>query len=177
MKCNAITIANELIDLSGGPSAGALTQLMLMKLVYLSYGYGLALLGDEYPMFDDDVDSVEAWKYGPVIPSVQSVFCSFRANSITRYGTICVGAGGRDEDFVEPHLSPEDDKIKKVIRFVWNNYGKVDVWQLVEWMHAPGSPWNLTYRYGQKKVIPKALILRYFSLLVQKLRNVSKSKQ
>lgn len=176
-QCNAIAVANELIDLSGGPNEGALTQLKLMKLVYLSYGYGLALLDGAHPMFDDEVDEVEAWKYGPVIPSVQSAFCSFRANPITKYGTICVGAGYDDKDYIEPHLSDSDAEIRKVIKFVWNNYGKVDTWQLVEWLHSPGSPWGLTYRVGTKIKIPKDLIKRYFTLLVNNIRNVLQSKR
>ena len=48
-------------------------NLMLNKLVYLTYGYGLALLKQK--IFYEDI---QAWQYGPVIPSIYHEFKSFK---------------------------------------------------------------------------------------------------
>ena len=43
------------------------TPLKLIKLVYIAYGWNLVLNKDRPKLFEE---RIEAWKYGPVIPSV-----------------------------------------------------------------------------------------------------------
>ncbi len=76
MRNNALGVANELIDLADSDGKD-LTLLKLVKLVFLSYAFGLVLAKDE-PLIDPRFDKVEAWRYGPVIPSVYHSFKHLR---------------------------------------------------------------------------------------------------
>lgn len=46
-------------------AVGSLTPLQVIKMVYIAHGYSLALLDE--PLVEE---AVEAWRYGPVLPSV-----------------------------------------------------------------------------------------------------------
>ena len=72
MKNNAIAIANYFIDKANSVQRqeNDLTLLRLVKYVYIAYGFALAILKKK--IIDERFDKVEAWKYGPVIPSVIS---------------------------------------------------------------------------------------------------------
>lgn len=67
MKDNALSVANYFIDLAKKENKN-LTQLGLMKRVYIAHGFSLAI--NKESLLDKRFDKVEAWKYGPVIPSV-----------------------------------------------------------------------------------------------------------
>lgn len=61
---SALTAANRILQ-HAGEQGMSLTPLQLMKLTYMSHGWALGILGR--PLFND---RVEAWKYGPVIPTL-----------------------------------------------------------------------------------------------------------
>ena len=68
-------IAHELLWLRRDK---ATTPLQLIKLVFLCHGWMLAIHGR--PLIRE---AVEAWKYGPVVPSVYHAFKSFGGEPIT----------------------------------------------------------------------------------------------
>ena len=76
MKDNALSVANYLIDLAKKENKN-LTQLGLMKRVYIAHGFSLAI--NKESLLDNRFDKVEAWKYGPVIPSVYHSFKQYKA--------------------------------------------------------------------------------------------------
>lgn len=80
MKENALAVANYFVELAekeGKP----ITLLGLVKRVYIAHGFSLALFHKS--LLDPRFDKVEAWRYGPVIPSVYHSFKQNRANPIT----------------------------------------------------------------------------------------------
>ena len=94
------------------------------------------------PLFCDDF---EAWRYGPVIPSVYRLFSIFGGLAISR-------------KVKEPgHLSSEE---KSLIQSVTRHLRRLRPWELVAETHSDGSPWDITYRDGSGAgdVIPKKLI-------------------
>ncbi len=76
---NTLSVANYLIDLAE-QSGKHLQPLKLMKLVYIAYGFGLAVL--DRSIIDPRFDKVEAWRFGPVIPSVYHSFKQYGKNDI-----------------------------------------------------------------------------------------------
>ena len=68
-------IVNEFLDLA---SEDKITNLKLVKLCYIAQGLSLALL--DKPLFSEPI---EAWQYGPVVPSVYHEFKHFRDQPIT----------------------------------------------------------------------------------------------
>ena len=75
METDALAIANYFVRKGLSDTVGEkLTLLRLVKYVYIAYGFSLALI--DKSIINDRFDRVEAWKYGPVIPSVYHSFCN-----------------------------------------------------------------------------------------------------
>ena len=78
----AIDVANFFIDLYNSVPEGQVTNLSLNKLLYFAQGHSLAENGK--PLFDEPI---EAWQYGPVVPSVYHTFKKHRRSRIpSTYG-------------------------------------------------------------------------------------------
>ena len=75
MKSSRI-VASEFIVLARN-AGESLTPMQLLKLVYIAHGWMLAL--HHRPLIKDDV---QAWQYGPVIPSLYNAIRKFRANPV-----------------------------------------------------------------------------------------------
>ena len=68
MAYEATALANFLLDL-GDEEGLALTHMSLHKLIYVGHGWHLA--ANNQPLVQD---AFEAWKYGPVLPTVYDAF-------------------------------------------------------------------------------------------------------
>ena len=78
MAYSALEIANKLLAKSTDYDAGELmSNMKLQKMLYYQQGYHLAAFG--FPLFDEEI---EAWMYGPVVPSVYEHFRSHGAGGI-----------------------------------------------------------------------------------------------
>lgn len=77
MNMNALSVANYFIELAH-KEGRHITQLGLMKRVYIAHGFSLAL--NYQSLLDPRFDKVEAWRYGPVIPSVYHSFKQYKAS-------------------------------------------------------------------------------------------------
>src|SRR5256885_15287234 len=73
---NTFSIANYFIQ-RGIDSNKSVTPMKLQKLIYFAHGWYWAIKNE--PLIDE---SVEAWKYGPVIPSVYHAFKHYGTDSI-----------------------------------------------------------------------------------------------
>lgn len=134
------SIANYLIN----ESNHLVTNLKLNKLLYYVYGVNLVFNDGERIS-----ESPQAWKYGPVFPTVYHEFKRFGAGSITE------GKSGI-EDIGNPMVKLAADK-------VFEHYFGMEGYQLVSLTHKPGSPWAQTYKRFKKDVtIPDDCIRTYF---------------
>ena len=151
-------VANEFLEKSD-----KISVLKLVKLCYIAQGFSLAVL--DRPIFNDD--RIEAWKYGPVVPSIYHEFKHFGRDYITEKSEFVT----RTDDFScmkeTPSLTDENDK--KIVQIVWNMYGELSANRLIDLTHKSGTPWDLTYRPNLNNIIPNDLIKEYYKMLVDKM--------
>lgn len=172
MKTSALALANYFIELAQS-NGSQIKPLRLMKLVYIAHGYILAMLGRSAlnPRFDE----VEAWRYGPVIPSVYHSFKRFGNQPITEK-TVIFGDEKKENGDISINIeTPElkDKEMRDICEFVWKRYGTYSDGGLVDLLHKPGTPWGLTYKEGMNIKIPDALTHAYYKSLINTLLNVS----
>lgn len=169
MRDNALSVANYFVDLARD-SGHEIRPLKLMKLVYIAYGYALALLGRS--IIDYRFDKVEAWKFGPVIPSVYHSFKIYGKNPIRERTTVFVGTG-KGLDIEEPAL--HDKEAKAICGFVWRKYGLTySDNELVTMMHGKGTPWGQVYVEGENNPIPEIYTKLYYTELARRISNATR---
>lgn len=122
-----------------------ITQLKLIKLVYIAYGWVLAVLDKK--LFNE---GIEAWQHGPVIPSVYHEFKDFGNRPINKM------AMEIDLDNWEtrtPEIPSNDTQTTKVLEIVWKVYKKLGGWTLREMTHADGTPWEKVYTPKERGIL------------------------
>ncbi|MFP9115866.1 Panacea domain-containing protein [Flavobacterium sp. RHBU_3] len=150
-------VANEFLKLAE-QTGKQLTNLQLAKLCYIAQGFSLAILNQKaFP------DAIEAWKFGPVVPSLYHEFKHFQSEPITSKSIVAKS----DTEFVTPEV--KDENIKKVVAVVWNVYRDVSGGSLVSLTHQGNTPWSLSYEPNRNKVISDDLIKRYYTKFVGNL--------
>jgi uncharacterized phage-associated protein len=120
-----------------------LTNMKLQKVLYLANGMHLALTGKA--LLKEDI---QAWKYGPVIPSVY--------NNFKNWGN-------------KPIISPQpsggltlDANTQSILLDVWNITKSVDGIKLANWTHLPDSPWAEAAKRALNTPINPRLTEEYF---------------
>ncbi len=121
------------------------TVMHVLKLVYLCHGWMLGNTGDRLIN-----EPVEAWRYGPVIPSVYRRFKAFRGEPITIPETDLSGIFSEYQS--------------KLIRKVLEAYKGYSAIHLSAITHRPGTPWSKVYRDGSGAgaIIPDPMIQEYY---------------
>ncbi|MDD6003258.1 MAG: DUF4065 domain-containing protein [Bacteroidales bacterium] len=76
-------IANMLLIYSADNGGELMTNMKLQKMLYYQQGFHLAYF--DSPLFEDDM---EAWMYGPVVPSIYEKYKSYGRNGIEPDKTI-----------------------------------------------------------------------------------------
>jgi uncharacterized phage-associated protein len=153
MPYNAKAIANFLLELAKARGQ-SLTPMKLQKLIYYANGWHSAIKGE--PLINEQV---EAWDYGPVIPSIYKEFREYGNQPITSPATEfefieLPDSEGMDFRFRTPRL--EDDLqqtefARALLKRVWEVYGGYTAVQLSNMTHAPGTPWRQVYdRYSEQ---------------------------
>lgn len=127
------SIANYFLELAAA-SGEAITPMKLQKLVYYAHGWYAGYT--QQPLINE---SVEAWQYGPVIPSLYREFRQYGSGEIKSKATE-VGLFGSSEVPI-----PADPHIRAFLTNVWNSYGKYTGIALSEMTHASGTPWDQTW--------------------------------
>lgn len=94
-----------------------ITNLKLQKLLYYAQGFHLALLGK--PLFDD---RIEAWRYGPVCPSVYVKF-KIHGSSPLPYNS--------EIDFSELFSNKQMDLLDEI----YDVFGQYSAWKLRDMTH------------------------------------------
>jgi uncharacterized phage-associated protein len=145
----------------------SLDPMKLQKLVYFANGWHLAI--KDMPLINEQV---EAWPYGPVIPSLYRAFRKFGNLPVT------APAVRRDSAFEivgVPDLGDVPDQAEFTRAFlnrIWDIYGGYTSIQLSNETHLVGSPWHdvLTEYHGaipKRTDIPAGLMKRYFRTLAR----------
>lgn len=162
MSYNAKAIANLMIDIAK-QQGSSLDQMKLQKLVYITHGWNLAIQGE--PLISDDI---QAWQYGPVIPSLYNEFRNCGRDNITDYATdVQVTEDDLSFSFLPPKVDDGDAHTIDLANKVWEIYGKYTGPQLSNLTHMPGTPWDKVYKDTPRSTINNSLIKEHFISLSQ----------
>lgn len=151
MTRDAIEIADHFIARSGNTK----THLQVQKMTYFAHGFMLGVYG--IPLIHD---KVEAWDWGPVIPSLWKRF--------RRYGSDIILAKPR------PPREPFTDREQEILDAVWNYYGKFCGYYLSSIAHDDGSgretPWARCHVRGKNRPIPDDTTEQYYKQLCESMQ-------
>jgi uncharacterized phage-associated protein len=169
MSFPAAAVANYLLDVAERHGQ-QLTPMKLQKLVYFAHGWHLALTGK--PLINE---AVEAWRWGPVIPSLWGEFRDYGNQPIQRRTiTAKVIPDVKLRWKVVPKSLDDADASPEEIQFakdlldkVWEVYGEMNAIQLSNLSHEPDSPWHKVWMPMadnpiKRKDIPNEIIAEYF---------------
>lgn len=163
---NAIAVANEFIYLASQEDK-EIRLLGLVKLTYLAHGYSLA--ANDKPLLDYRYDSVEAWRYGPVIPSVYHTFKHHKSQPIKEMAEIPRWDDfGMIACFETPRITDPDTL--RIIKFVWDRYKGCKESDLVTLLHRDGTPWKLYYEEDMNRLIRDETTKLFYSKLIMLLK-------
>lgn len=132
----------------------------IQKLVYISHGYALAMLGQ--PLISD---RIEAWKLGPVIPSL---YHALKHDFQTKHSKSEFGSSKYDlQDSVKFFKLIIPTKILTIIDKVLDKYGHLTGRDLTDLTHKEKTPWSFSYKKDVFDIeIPNELIKKYYSELL-----------
>lgn len=136
----------------------------LLKLVYIAYGWVLALL--HHKLFKEPI---EAWKFGPVIPSLYYEFKHCGKEPI------CELATEYDPDSEEPPYAPkfqqnaQEEDILKILDKVWEVYGDRTASALMRLTHEAGTPWAKAYSEEETRTLDDEEIKMHFEQRIRYL--------
>jgi uncharacterized phage-associated protein len=154
-------IANYFLDKDD--SGRDITQMKLHKLLYFAQGWNLAILDVE--LFKDEI---QAWQYGPVVPSIWYEFQDFGARPITRKAKRYYVERGVQ---FTPKVGDLDGDTRQILDRVWGEYGALTAGQLSRMTHESGTPWAKTRERCQQgsfdSEIPIEAIKEYFTAQMQ----------
>lgn len=136
MSYSSKAIANYFLD-AAKRDKKCISPLKMQKLVYFAHGWYLALLDDA--LLDE---RVEAWQYGPVIPTLYHEFKTYGRGAISEYATEF--DIDDDYDWITPKI-PDDRELKEFLDKIWEVYSPYSAIQLSNATHQPGTPWHTTW--------------------------------
>ena len=127
------------------------TPMHVIKLVYICHGWMLGIHGQSLIR-----EAVEAWRYGPVVPSVYHYYKSYRGNPITRIPN----DNGKEFEDVELRL----------VHSVLDAYRDYTALQLSAITHQEDTPWAIVYGdgSGEGSIIPNEIIRDYYERLANR---------
>lgn len=134
----------------------SLTPLKLIKLVCIAYGWALVTL--DQALFREQI---EAWDFGPVVPSLYHEFKIYRKSPIDRQAF--------EYDFEGNSTVPDvkDLEVKAVLTKVWEMYKQLSPAQLVDLTHKEGTPWSEARQSNQKYLSVESIRRHYQHLLTE----------
>lgn len=126
------------------------TTLQIIKLVYICHGWMLGLYGKKLMS-----EPVEAWRYGPVVPSIYRTFKSFRGEPIDP----------AFEDFSIEFDVGQRALVKEVVK----QYQEYDGLALSHITNRKGTPWDSVFSNGKGlgSIIPDKVIQAYYAHLAR----------
>lgn len=148
MGKKALSVARYMLE-QRKRAGEAVTAMQLIKLVYIAQGYMLGR--HRRPLFDDE--DVEAWQYGPVVPSVYHAVKAFRSAPVQEV------RGAEDAHFTDAETA--------VMEMVATIYGSYDGVALSTATHHAGTPWTVTRDwFGRIAPISNDIIANFYTDLL-----------
>ncbi len=150
MNRSALDVANYYIENSDYTK----TNLQIIKLTYIAHGHMLAMCDE--PLIIDDV---EAWKHGPVIPTIYHKFKQWQLSPI-----------GKISYSPDPFVKKE----KEVLDTVFAYYGRYCGYYLSQITHEDSyspTPWKQCYVPGRNAIIPDEVTKAYYKILTEAQTN------
>lgn len=120
-----LTIAKYFL-LKGSQEGIGISPMKLQKLIYFAHGWFLAIFNR--PLIKE---TIQAWKYGPVIPVIYDKFQSFGNSPISIFV--------RKDDARFDFKAEE----KELLDFIWDIYKGYSAIQLSNLTHVKRSPWDV----------------------------------
>jgi len=127
-------LANRILDIRS-EAGQPLTIMQLIKLIYISDGWALALLGR--PL---SAETPQAWQYGPVYPTVYRAFSGIGARPVDTRAYV----SGTSIPIAEELDAGEEHLIREVV----SSYGKLSAYALSNLTHQPNTPWSKAHDKG-----------------------------
>ncbi|KAB7669204.1 Panacea domain-containing protein [Plesiomonas shigelloides] len=150
MSYSPITVAEKFAELAQSEGK-ELTHMQLQKLTYIAHGYKLAISQGQ-PLINDQVN---AWKFGPVIPSLYHILKMWRGSPIPKN---MLSMFSKHE--------PISDADNDLIGAVYQAYGNMNGIELSELTHKNNTPWEQIWRNAGSNssgaIIPDELIKKYY---------------
>jgi uncharacterized phage-associated protein len=158
MSYSSLIVANTILRRSFKEARGDISPMKLQKLAFYLQGWMLAV-------FDKPAtnENFEAWKYGPVLPSLYQATRNFGAAPVGSY--LVETFDGKVEARVVPVTNSE---FHQILDLVWENYVGHSAVTLSTMTHADGSPWhNAIGAIGSNNPISNDSIKSYFVGLIK----------
>lgn len=142
MAYDSCAVENYLLDRAKERGL-RLTPLQLIKLVYISHGWSLAVL--QRPLI---ADPIEAWDYGPVIPALYHALRKYGRGEITapivklkvpEGGVLELVLGEEEYEEIGADFAGAE---KRLLDRVLEVYGGLPPFQLSALTHREGTPWE-----------------------------------
>jgi len=134
------------------------TPMKLLKLVYISHGWSLGLLNE--PLINE---AVEAWQYGPVIPTLYHELKQYGRERVTKLINFFEW-GNLTKGFATPTIPEDDTRTRTLLNSVWNAYGDKSGLYLSAITHKPATPWSMTPLKG---IIAQDIIKEHYRSLAR----------
>ena len=153
MSNNVVSIAKDILRLAYRRDE-VMTQMKLLKLTYIAYGFYLAIYDQKlFP------ERIEAWKYGPVIPKLYQY----------------------TQKFGSAHVPPPEDDVlecpdlERFLKKLLDVYLKYEAVQLSNLTHRQSTPWSqvIDPDRTQRNHIPDEIIKPYYQKLSQPAQSMS----
>ena len=140
MAYNVLDIANKILAKPNSEYEELISNMKLQKLLYYMQGFHLAYFGT--PLFDA---RIEAWQYGPVVPSAYDHFSKYKSQGIKP----------ESEDIIT--LSEKEERLFDEVYKVYGEYSAIG---LMNMTHNE-SPWSST-NTGKGNVISREKMKNFF---------------
>jgi len=145
----SLAVAQYLLDQCHAKGDSAVTPMQLIKMTYIAHGWMLGLYSR--PLLTEET---QAWRYGPVVPSVYHALKEYRSLPVDRVP----GAPRHQFDELETDLMNQIADI----------YGKINGAKLSALTHQSNTPWDITWRqFGQNACISNDIIENFYQTLAQ----------
>jgi len=153
---SAKIIASRFIQ-KGIDEGNAVTQMKLQKLIY--FAHGLFLADGQGPLV---IEKFEAWKYGPVLPSLYQDFKLYGSDAIK--DETMLNLFNNHKFLLAKNISSD---ASSMIDEVWNLLKDVDAVELSAMTHETNSPWSNHYKPGRNEIIPNEELQTYFKQFIK----------